>query len=405
MQDYFQRKLDGDFSGSLDPFPNVALDAGLNLAYIVRPREILGNIKWDGKPGPISEPEYPVGDLYNALADPIFRDIDIGEDPFDGGFSIWFLVRDLWDLKKLSLSIVKILSSRGELRTLEGTFSKVAESHVVVQYGLSPTIDDMKTFVNVVKKLCNAFTGKGQFSKLYTAHSKMELAPAKSFSRTGTYQRDLFSGAVVCDYVQKPIMAYLTLKYYFVCPELTGFANRLRAAADLLGIVDLAGLWDLLPWSFVVDWFFDVQTFLHKHLRHRFLPVDICVVDACQSVHINGDVRTSMSGKWGWSQDDISGVAPLSTKVNQLFADSTYYMSARRRVFPYPIRINPPKIKRGTGITIRRVIIGSAIVGLRSQVHPRFSRAAHYRSRAPHLSSNRASALREKNEQWRFIRG
>jgi len=404
MQDLLQRDLRGFFNGSLDPHPNVAVDAGLDRAYVIRPQHVLGNLKENGKPFTLSEPMHTAGELYSALADPVFKDIDIGNDPFDRGFSIWFLVRDLMDLKHIGASVVKILSHKGVPRSIPGTFRDVAQAHVLHQYGIAPSVADIHDFVDIIKRICNAYFGKGQFTKLYTAHAKTQLVPAKSFSKDLTFQQELTSATVHAEYDQRPIMAFLTLKYYFVCPELTGFLSHLRAIADILGLADPAGLWDILPWSFVIDWFFDVQTFLHKHLRPKFLPVDLVIADACQSIHIDGNVRTSMSGKWGWTSDCLDVAAPLPTQVNKLFAESTYNCVARRRVFPYPIRVNPPKLKLGTGLTIRRIIMGHCLVGLRSQVKVRSSSATHYRSRAPHLASNRSVQLRDKLDLWRHIR-
>lgn len=77
-----------------------------------------------------------------------------------------------------------------------------------------------------------------------------------------------------------------TMKYTYQLPELDQEATRIRAFLDTIGAqLDLYTVWEAIPYSFVVDWFFNVGSYL-KQFRTRWIPVTVYIKSL------------GVSGKW-----------------------------------------------------------------------------------------------------------
>lgn len=68
-----------------------------------------------------------------------------------------------------------------------------------------------------------------------------------------------------------------TMKYTYQFPELDRLETQARAFLDTIGMqLSLYNLWEALPYSFVIDWFFNVGDVL-KQFKHKWLPVNLYV--------------------------------------------------------------------------------------------------------------------------------
>jgi hypothetical protein len=86
---------------------------------------------------------------------------------------------------------------------------------------------------------------------------------------------------------QKPTYA-ATVEFNYTMPDMGDMMNQVEAYLDSLGFqLNPRILWDAIPYSFVVDWFFDVGGWLAS-LRHDNLKVPCNVTGFCHSL------------KWEW---------------------------------------------------------------------------------------------------------
>jgi hypothetical protein len=66
-----------------------------------------------------------------------------------------------------------------------------------------------------------------------------------------------------------------TLVYSYTVPEMRGFLARLAQLSDSFGVgLDPSIIWDAIPFTFVVDWFFNVGEWLHNQ-RHDWVNAEV----------------------------------------------------------------------------------------------------------------------------------
>lgn len=83
----------------------------------------------------------------------------------------------------------------------------------------------------------------------------------------------------------------LTVKYAYSIPIPEPMA-RVSAFLDKIGgILNPATVWQRIPFSFIVDWFVDVDSYL-RNLRIDQLPVDIVIEGATESLKWTCDSKT-----------------------------------------------------------------------------------------------------------------
>lgn len=75
-----------------------------------------------------------------------------------------------------------------------------------------------------------------------------------------------------------------TIDYIYTVPEMSEAQRNVRAMLDTLGAhLSLAVLWEAIPYSFVIDWFFNVGDFL-KQFQKDWFPATIKVKRAGMSI-------------------------------------------------------------------------------------------------------------------------
>jgi len=299
--------------------------------------------------------------LYDSsLRKPITQRVTIDRNPFDTDFSIWYLITDLIQLPKLAVSLLSKASLLRSIKT-QASLKDVANDHLAIQFGLLPTIADLREFLAIVTKWGRKYTDLGtEFTEGFRVFGdKIPLIP--SFKVRHTVYADGFGyplRATVDLGVDSPVL-YSAARYYFVCPELTGILNRIKQFVDQAGLLDPAALWDVIPWSFIIDWFFDIGPWIHKNLKPQLLPADVVLCDWCESIGRRINVKVTAH---------IREPVPLAPGEPDRETDvviCTGYITqyARKRQFPASLIVNSKQIELQKSIvTIRRTLIGSALV-------------------------------------------
>jgi len=76
-----------------------------------------------------------------------------------------------------------------------------------------------------------------------------------------------------------------TMKYTYWCPDALKANKELGAFLDAFNVYwDPQVLWNAIPFSFIVDWFFNVGDWLHQNFAKPNLDLKLRVIDFCISV-------------------------------------------------------------------------------------------------------------------------
>jgi hypothetical protein len=99
-------------------------------------------------------------------------------------------------------------------------------------------------------------------------------------------------------WIARPVY-HATMRYTYVLPELDTMLDRLWLFMDALGVRwDPNILWNAIPYSFVVDWVVDVQSFLADYRRDNW-PIQTQIHDFCHSVKYHGEYAIDISWPCG----------------------------------------------------------------------------------------------------------
>jgi hypothetical protein len=225
-------------------------------------------------------------------------EITIPRDPFDTSFSLWFLIVDLFTFKGTFKSIFGQGRNYGKkLHTMRQslydtgrnhmTASQLHDSNLALQFGLIPTVADMKTFLKLLLEWWKRYDQMQEEMRLHRrwraepfAYEKLKIngdiplishAPESDFSIIGELRTEL------------DVRIHRTALYKFTAPPFQGWMSRAKQFVDAFGVFDPAALWDLVPFSFVVDWFINIGGWLHGN-KPQLFPVGGLILDYCESI-------------------------------------------------------------------------------------------------------------------------
>lgn len=379
MQDYSMDSYQWNTVRSYDPVENspwystvstadhmLPFRTGLNRASLINARHIIGHMV-DGASLPFIPWNLPgnSNQLFRRLATPITRSITIQQDdPFDGDFSLWFLVRDLQELPKLANQLRQLHRTRN-IRT-ERPYNAAA-AHLMIQFGILPTLADVRDFMNILIRWASRVEESQKLSeRVYTS-----LMPVKAFTGKDyvEYYYYTLPPSVFCSlgvHITQSTVLHQTTKFYFVMPELTDLLSRIKYWVDKLGLLDPTALWDALPWSFVVDWVIDVSTWIRKTLKPRLLPATLVICDWGESLHSITNYNALIPYPTYSSFTNNTAVWRFG------YMSGSAYSLARKRQFPAPLKVsNVTKLMTEKSIiTLKRYFLGAALIVSRSKVKP-----------------------------------
>jgi hypothetical protein len=275
-------------------------------------------------------------------------------------------------LAKQILALHRQLSS---LKDVAGTFRDIANSNLAVKFGLLATISDLREFVQILLKWRETSREKHPITSYYRGKIKPIVITKKT--RITEYLNFQALGPtfpVKCVYDVSNLELGQTTKFYFVAPELCSLFDRVCSLVDRLGLIDPAAAWDLIPWSFVIDWFFDISSFLRRNFKKRLWPVDVVMSDSCETLKrtINGQVFVQYTGT-GLNRTDWR--SQKSFHEWELIADLLIEQKARSSRIPSHLRLTKAPIKPATHLSFGRILTGACLVAQKSIVRSRWKTA------------------------------
>lgn len=151
-------------------------------------------------------------------------------------------VRDLKDIKSLIPKLKNLMSLKTH-----------ADNYLAVNYGVLPTISDLKAIVDAFEK--SVFRDKNGLKRV-------------SAYDTGSQELSIKGKRVICRVDRR-----LHLAINDRDTGLDALTERWRSTGFF---PSLTNIWDLVPYSFVLDWFIDVGSVFERiDTKHRLLNLDI----------------------------------------------------------------------------------------------------------------------------------
>lgn len=223
-----------------------------------------------------------------------------------------FLV-ELRDLKRMAKHIRFALASYKEiLPLLQGEPQKAAlarlvgDTYLSYKFGYAPLCRDLITILRLLRNMHKRIK-----SLLRRVH-KIEVATVQLHAFDLPPTEDLLVyqqyGSAFCDnvlnYEDVPGQATWTktvtttpkacIKYTLFCEDLSRLALEVRSYMEAFGIRwDPAVIWNAIPFSFIIDWVWDVSAFL-EGLAKPTLPVKLRILDMCIMHKMQGNLRVSV---------------------------------------------------------------------------------------------------------------
>lgn len=157
--------------------------------------------------------------------------------------------------------------------------------HLNFNFGWKPFLNDV---VNVFEGLTSLDTRLARFLReentLLMRRWKEDYSVDKITSQSWSIYR-----AEATTNLQ--VRASSAFTYSYDAPDYGQRELRARAMLDTLGLkATMANAWAILPWSFVVDWFFDVGGYLDQFSSDWLQPwVDL--IQGCHSYRVEGTVK------------------------------------------------------------------------------------------------------------------
>jgi hypothetical protein len=182
------------------------------------------------------------------------------------GFELTNFVLELGDIK----SLVKWWD-RGK-----SLFRNLSQNTLNYSFGLSPFISDCQAvydgLLNYRERLQKLKEGAGLPQVRHFKESHTLPADSRQDVVGGSWPTLKFADREECT-----VTCNATMDYTYSFPDLDRVENELYALLDALGVqLDAYTIWNAIPYSFVVDWFFNVGDFLKQH-RKRWIPIEVQV--------------------------------------------------------------------------------------------------------------------------------
>jgi len=240
------------------------------------------------------------------------------------------------------------------------TAKDLHDGNLGFQFGVLPLIDDLRTFLHTLQNWRDKYEvmlSRGHIPD--NLHLKqVDLSYMKP--RAYTYQQHIPLRDVSVRYTVPSVNNtwHGTALYTLSAPELNSWLNRIGQFVDAFGLLDPAAVWDIIPFSFIIDWFIDIGSWLHNN-RPRMFPVDVNILDYCESLKQEMVVNVSIVNAIARFEPNSFAV-PIS-EIDIGYFNYKHYN--RKRFKPLPIDLNP-KINRSFA-NWRRLNIASSLIAQR----------------------------------------
>jgi hypothetical protein len=176
-----------------------------------------------------------------------------------------------------------------QIRNQHVSVRDVAQLNLFYQFGLKPFVSDVSSIYKTLTSLEERIKGMlADAGKLRIKHHSQVLDTVR-FPHKGEQEVWRDSGnyhtlTAKYEFVSRPRYT-ATLTYKLDATELTGLLGEVRGFISAMGLDRfLATLWEFIPYSFAVDWFVDVGSFLDSLDRRLFGALPIMIHSYCDSI-------------------------------------------------------------------------------------------------------------------------
>lgn len=308
----------------------------------------------------------------------------------EDGFSLPVFIAELKDLRGMVGGVLALL---GKLPTvLRKSFNQplkqMSKSQLSVSFGWIPFVSDSR---RLIERLMNLRKDVQKFiedaDKRKTYHYTIRLSgtdfkPEAYFETQNLadieiepmyagYPCNNLAGIITSIGIEHKMTPSLgnifynaSVDYSYSLKDISGWGPFL-AGMDRLGInLSLSDVWEIIPFSFVVDWFYRVQT-----LAERFdltnLPPQLHIYDFCDSLKYDYAELHSLEVKWVTASPWLG--VPFGSQTWGIpgpalhrYSESAYY---RRAGMPPVTQADFPNLTLPNGM---QIILGGALIGSRT---------------------------------------
>lgn len=277
----------------------------------------------------------------------------------EDGFSVLVMIAEFKDLPRMVRSCLHLLdrsNRRKLLAALRGRpIRSVSQSWLAANFGWLPFVSSVMELVSRLKDVGDKATRLLEDAgKRRTLHYGMQINPelwGGSLYEEIEQQFDPLSFApnqwldpVIRNLrlTERVSTRFADVKYHATCDHhytlpWGGFWGSMFASLDRFGInLSISDIWELIPFSFVIDWLFNVQNKLAVHDLMNNKPT-IVISDFCDSVKYTY-TRTSDFTRitWietpnGWENPTLWTVTPDTSSSS--FTEKLYHRKRARPVF------------------------------------------------------------------------
>jgi len=227
-------------------------------------------------------------------------------------------------------STVRAAFVRGLRATHKAGFysaKSLANFHLNIKFGWAPFLSDVERVRSSLKNFQKKLRDLQKNSNIpqrrhYKRYLDMSVLPPKVTLYSDAQQ----SVSRETYWRQRPVYN-ATVDFVYTLPDMSSVSSKVAGYLDSLGFqLNPRILWDAIPYSFVVDWFFDVGSWLGS-LRTDNLKVPATVTGFCHSL------------KWEYESQYLYN-RPATT--NPPWSSDQDVIVARRRVLRYERRRDVP---------------------------------------------------------------
>lgn len=239
---------------------------------------------------------------------------------------------------------------------------KAANANLWYQFGLRPFIQDcvqiQENLVSLEAKVEKLLLDEG---KLRIRHYSQSLTNVVKLRNDGTevevYWNDSYKNQLSRkdSWLERPTY-HATVSYRADVSELKGFMGTVRGYISALGLDRItATIWEAIPFSFLVDWFVDVGSFLDGIDEKLFGALPILISDFSHSVKF--EYQTSITWRC-WVTQSLPGSTPKVFAQAPIGIQSTKYYE-RRANGEYPSLVD---LQSARSLTLNQVGLAASLV-------------------------------------------
>jgi hypothetical protein len=212
-------------------------------------------------------------------------------------------INEAWDRLRPDLTTVSIPNFLADIEDIKKLYQlwkkslslakNVAGLHLNYQYGWKPTVGDLSSLIEAVTGLRSKLAAfKSQLGRTFQG----SMSPTQSLATSASGSFAYPSGSHAIHYsasCQRKLQCFIAWQPQPLA-VMGPMDEVLRGLLDALGFeLNPSIIWDALPFTFVIDWFFDVGSWLSRY-RVDTLELPILMIDSfCQYTE-------TLSIEWTW---------------------------------------------------------------------------------------------------------